>query len=81
MGIEISIFEGKVPLFPRDIELTLVCDGCITAGSLFGFGHAIFTNREAGFIGCYRDAMRAGWKESHVTSERRFLGPCCSGKI
>lgn len=75
MGIKLDIFDGDVPRFPLEIKVTLRCDG----GTMFcmesGFRHS------EGFIGCYREAMRAGWKDTNRDGHRVFFGPCCSHKV
>lgn len=82
MGIRLSIFEGKFPRFPHDIKMTLICDGEVhTQGDLLARGPDYQEFRsDDDFMGCYRDAMRAGWKDTHRGGRRVFLGPCCSGK-
>lgn len=83
MGIKISIFEGAVPRFPLEIELTLVCDGPQhgpEGGFLAAEAVPLMVRHSDGFMGCYRTAMAAGWKDTHRNGERVFFGPCCSGK-
>ena len=74
MGLEISIFEGFVPRFPLEIRTTFKCDGGTLLCEQLSLGHS------EGFIGCYRWAMRAGWKDTSRDGRRVFFGPCCSGK-
>lgn len=82
MGISVSIFCGEVARVPADILLTMICDNHRSVDSLFverGPDMQYFRSDD-GFIGCYRDAMAAGWKDVHRGGRRIFLGPCCSGK-
>ena len=61
--------------FPRQGRLILTCDG----------DHGLFPHSQSfehrdGFMGEYRAAMAAGWKDTFWRGERVFFGPCCSGK-
>jgi hypothetical protein len=61
--------------YPRDIRMVLICDRADHDPEVVG--SQTFTG---GFIGCYRDAMAAGWKDTFAYGQRVFYGPCCSGK-
>jgi hypothetical protein len=59
--------------------LTLTCDGQhgddVPPSATF--------KHPDGYIGEYREAMAAGWKDTFTPSpgsRRVFFGPCCSGK-
>jgi hypothetical protein len=72
MGLEISVVDELAP-YPRPIRLVLICEGCL-------FSTRQEFRHDDGFIGCYREAMAAGWKDAHEGGRRVILGPCCSGK-
>lgn len=75
MGLRIYAPRPRDPL-PRKAVLELTCDGC---RGFLGPTQATFDR--GGFIRQFSDAMSAGWRETFVDGERRFLGPCCSGKV
>lgn len=61
---------------PRPLRLTLTCDG---DHGLFPVT-ASFERHADGFVGLYRMAMIAGWKDTSASGARQFFGPCCSHK-
>ena len=74
MGLRIYAVKPRGAL-PRKVVLELTCDG------QHGFvppTPQVFSS--GGFVRQFSDAMSAGWKETFNHGERRFLGPCCSGK-
>lgn len=74
MGLTIHA-PGDGPPWPTKTLLALTCDNCAA--------FAVFDHAD-GFIAQYRQAIAAGWKDTHSCSPgsaRTFLGPCCSGKI
>jgi hypothetical protein len=72
VSMSIAVTDRSGP-HPWPIELVLRCDGC-SSSSAAEFRH------DQGYVGAYRLALRAGWKDTHRDGVRVFLGPCCSGK-
>jgi len=58
--------------YPRDIALTLSCDGCLNF-------EEVFTSPD-GYVGCHAAAMTKGWLERQAPQGRLWLCPQCSGK-
>ena len=76
MGILIETIDEVKPY--RTTALTLKCDG--DQHGLFGASQTFM--HPDGFMGQYRLAMNAGWKDTHDDhGVRLILGPCCSGKV
>ena len=68
MGISMSCdMSADVP---RDLTVSLICDGVC-------FNQAAFT---CGYVEAHGAAMRAGWLERQAPSGRLWLCPACSGK-
>jgi len=81
MGMAISIFCHEIPKVPADIWVSMICDNHGAPPIILERGPCYQRfQSDDGFIGCYRDAMAAGWKDVHRGGRRIFLGPCCSGK-
>jgi hypothetical protein len=77
MGIIItcdSSVESSPPFKP--VVITLECD---QHSAFFCRGIAEFRSPD-GFIGCHRDAMKAGWLERYASEGRLWICPECSGK-
>lgn len=75
MGLRIFCPDDTVPV-PRPVFMELICDG-----DDHGLLPAEMVFREGGVIEQLGAAMRAGWKETYTgDGEKRWLGPCCSGK-
>jgi hypothetical protein len=75
MTLRINCLDETAP-YPRPLRLTLRCD---SDHGLFPV-EASFERHEDGFIGLYRMAMDAGWKDTSASGVRMFFGPCCSHK-
>jgi hypothetical protein len=71
--IRIEAIDGDIP---RATRLMLSCDG---DHGLFPV-EASFEHAD-GYVGQYRLAMHAGWKDTVRDGVRVFFGPCCSGKL
>lgn len=78
MGLLIACTDERAR-YPRPLRLTLTCDGHGEDLDLFGGTLQHFEHPD-GFVGAYRLAMNAGWKDTSASGTRMFLGPCCSGK-
>jgi hypothetical protein len=74
MPLLIRVVDPAAPV-PRETELVLTCD---REHGLFPAEPVTFRGRS--YIEQNAAAMAAGWIESHSGGQRRFIGPCCSGK-
>lgn len=78
MGIRIE--TTTVGPYPWSIRMTLFCEGKNCTGAMLIPPTTHIFEHPDGYIGAYRSAMAAGWKDTHQDGKRVFFGPCCSGK-